>query len=210
MDVHHYVGLAAGLVGLVASIIYILSILGYRIRYFKLLRLSDDQRTRPNRVTWFIWSVLGTILALSYYESGATYTLWVAIVLALECWAAAILSLWFGVKEWRASDIVCLAAALSTLSVWWISGLPELALFLTLLIDLFGAFPTLTKTFRNPKSEDATAWSLAAVAGVINLFAVDWSVATVAIVAYPVYMVVVNGGIALLALRQHRRFSTHG
>src|SRR3989344_5301473 len=148
-------GQAAGFVGLVASLVYILSIVGYRFTNpfsgHLLIEIPEEERSRPNRATWLIWSLLGGIQVYSYYKSGATNTLWAAVVLTVEFAVIALLSFKFGTKCWCATDTLCFIGAASCAFFWYSSKSAEITLFLTLLIDFFGAIPTLRKAWVEPK-----------------------------------------------------------
>jgi hypothetical protein len=70
MNWYSIFGVASGLVLLLGNIPYILSI-----------RRGD---TRPNRVTWAIWTVISLILLGSSYASGVTNTLWLLSALVVS------------------------------------------------------------------------------------------------------------------------------
>src|SRR5690242_18066463 len=36
-------------------------------------------KTRPNRATWWIWTVVGAMLSASYYASGSPHAIWVPL-----------------------------------------------------------------------------------------------------------------------------------
>jgi hypothetical protein len=72
------------------------------------------------------------------------------------------------------------------LILWGVYRSPSLALGINIGIDFLGALPTIRKSFRHPEGEDILAWSLFAVANLLNLLAIDrwrWE-----IIVYPIYM----------------------
>jgi len=204
-----FFGKAAGLVGLVASCVYILAILG---RDWKFKKIPAKRRTHPNRATWFIWALLGIVVVVTYDDSGATDTLWLAKVLALEYCVTAALSIWYGEGGWTRKDLVCLSGAGLSASIWWFLESPEVALFAALVVDLFGAVPTIDKAYRHPESEDRLAWSLTCVSNALNVIALgSWSGVTFAVAMYPVYMLIVNGLITVfLWLPRHAPIRKRG
>jgi hypothetical protein len=72
-------GIIAGCISALACIPYFISII--------------RGKTKPNRATWWIWSWLGVLLFFSYKASGATDTLWVALVYMITPLITALLSL---------------------------------------------------------------------------------------------------------------------
>ncbi len=184
MSVGELVGLIAGVLALSAAIPYIRAIL--------------RGETRPSRATWFIWTVVGLLIATSYYAAGARQTIWVAVVYFVDPLIVAVLSIKFGEAGWTLLDRLCLAGAGIGVLLWWLSGSPLVALIANLVVDAFGALPTIKKSYCRPQSEDRTAWALALAGATANLFAIEaWSFE---IAAYPVYMFLNVASIAALVL----------
>ena len=178
-------GWLAGLLSLAAFVPYILSTLRCH--------------TKPNRATWSIWMVNSFVIAASYYSSGATNTIWVAVGYSIGSLVTAILSYRFGTGGWTWLDRNCLTMAAIALFCWWWFDSALIALLMSLSVDFAGALPTIAKAYQEPETEDRIAWSLFLSGNCINLMAIDrWMFK---IVIYPAYMVLANGLIALLVLR---------
>lgn len=186
MDLHGIFGLTAAAVALAAFPVYIHSII--------------KGRTRPSRVTWWILGLSGTLLAASYYASGARDTAWIAIAYAAGYIVVALLSLQYGHSKWTLTDSVCLALALLSGGLWWLLDNPLIALYVNVGIDVLGILPTMYKTYRKPSTESRTAWLMDVVAAVFALLAIEeW---TFAIALYPVYLLLTNCVILILILRK--------
>lgn len=183
MDLYAWLGVVAGLVGLLAFGPYIMAtLLGV---------------TRPNRATWAIWSLVGVMLATSYFSaSGERVTIWVPISYVIGPIVTALLSIWYGVGGWTRLDRLCLIIAAISAVMWWLTGQPVLALLLNLLVDLVGVIPTLRKAYNEPESEDRLAWTMSCLANGLNVLALnpfriaEW---TFAESVYPLYMFVAVG-----------------
>lgn len=100
---------------------------------------------------------------------GATLeNLWVPMVYALGPTIVAILSIRHGVGGRETSDIVSATiAAMSIILLWWL-GI-EAGLTALLVADFAGVWPTICKTFRQPQTEDSTAWAITTLGCAINL-----------------------------------------
>jgi hypothetical protein len=147
-------------------------------------------KTRPNRVTWWIWTIVGIIIAFSYRASGAESTMWVPITYVIGPFCTALLAIKFGADGWTKLDTICLIGVGIGLILWRVYRSPQLTLGLNIGIDFLGALPTIRKSIRDPYSEDLFAWLLFAIANIINLLAVDlweWQ-----IIVYPIYMVLIT------------------
>ena len=208
MSLNMTIGIVAGALALVEFYVYILAIYG---RDWRLRRIKNP--TRPNRTTWFIWGALGLVAASSYEASGATTTVWFAWAYALGFCTVAILSIWKGEfyphqSGWRkilsVGDGICILGAIGAGVLWKLVG-PEAALAATIVIDLLGAWPTARKALLRPRTESRLAWTITTFSTALNLFAINWGAATIAIVAYPLYMLVVNGVITVVLYRWPRK-----
>ena len=179
--------------GIVAAVVALLSHVFYIIAIIK-------GETKPSRVTWFIWAMLGTILATSYYYSGARTTLWLPAVEAISYITIAILSIKYGVGGWTTIDKIALIGAASSALLWYLSGSPVITLIAALIIDFMAAAPTIYKSFKDPETEDRTAWVLTVIGSIMNFIAInEWSLS---IAIYPVYMLTMNGFITILLFRK--------
>jgi hypothetical protein len=182
--------------GIIAGCISVLAFCPYLISILK-------GKTKPNRVTWWIWSLLGVLLFYSYRASGATDTLWVPLSYMITPLITALLSIKYGVGGWTKFDLMCLFAAATSTLVWFVSGSPSTAVLLYLCIDLFGILPTIRKTFFYPEQEDKLAWLLMVIANALNIAAAGKF--EFSIIVYPLYMLLCGCVILGLSLRTAKR-----
>lgn len=190
-DIAAVSGKVAGIISLIAFLPYILAIL--------------RGQTKPNRATWWIWTIVGFMLGVSYHSSGANHTIWVPVSYIIGPLIIAILSIKYGEGGWTRFDRNCLLGAGVSVVLWWIFSSPFIALLINLFIDFMGALPTIRKAYNKPESEDRTAWALFFTGNTANLFAVEkW---TFAISIYPIYMFLASGMIMALVFirRNHKR-----
>lgn len=179
-------GIIAGCISALAFVPYFISIIG--------------GKTKPNRVTWWIWFWLGILLYYSYKASGANDTLWVALIYIITPLITAILSIKYGVGGWSKFDLICLACSIISSLFWFLSGSAFIALLLFLSIDFFGALPTIKKTYYYPEQENRVAWFLMVIANLVNIFAAGKF--NFSIIVYPLYMFIVGSVILGLSLRK--------
>jgi hypothetical protein len=175
LDTKVVLGIVAGFIAFGAYLIYIISILRHR--------------SKPNRSTWWIWSFMGLVLAISYESSGASNTIWVPYVEFLGPFLIALLSIWYGEGSLKnKTDLYCLIGAVLSVILWIIFNNPVVALVTNLLVDSFAIIPTIKKSYLRPEGEDFWAWFGTGVADSLNLFAVEKF--SFAILLYPIYMLV--------------------
>lgn len=185
-DLRAALGIAAGVLSLLGFFPYIASI--YR------------GQTRPNRATWWVWTVCNGILFTSYYAAGERLSAWVPLSVAIASFGVAILSLKRGEGGFSRFDRGCLVSSAIGLALWGASGSPITALAINIGIDFVGALPTIRKTYLDPKSESLSAWALFLAANVVNLFAVEaWASPSVAL---PIYYFLLTVAVVALAARR--------
>ena len=184
-DLQGLLGQLAGAISLLGFVPYIIAI--------------AQGKTRPNRATWWIWTVVGAMLCASYYASGARHALWVPLSYVIGPLAMALLSLKYGEGGWDRFDRTCLAGSLLSLVVWWLARSPLVALMANIGIDLLGAVPTIRKAYRAPAAESLLSWLVFLLADTLNLCAIgSWSLATA---LYPVYLFILAAVLVTLLLR---------
>lgn len=173
---YEMIGIIAGILALTGYIPYIYTIL--------------IGKTRPNRATWFIWTIVGGLLAFSYISEGDQNSIWLPLGYFFGPLITAILSLRYGYAKWTRLDTICLTAAAISIVPWILSDNATITLLINLLIDSVGAIPTLVKTYHEPETEDLTAWFIFFVANTLQLFAISmWNLAAL----YPIYLFILAG-----------------
>ena len=177
-DFHGMFGIAAGVIEFISLPIYVHSIL--------------NGATKPDRVTWWVLALISTLIAISYYASGARDTLWLPIVYAMCMLIIALLSLKYGEGPITLNflDRISLIGALLSAAVWWMIHSPVPALFLNVATEFIGLIPTIIKSYRRPWTESKAAWIIGTIAALLNILAIsEW---TLVIAFYPIYVFVTD------------------
>ena len=157
--------------------------------------------TRPNRVTWWILALISAVVVFSYHDVGAWDTLWLPIAYTISYVVIGLLSFKYGDGPFTLStlDRVALVGGIASVIAYAFAQSPALALLLSTLSEAIALFPTAVKAYKNPETEDRTAWIIGTTASVINLFAIaEWSLE---IAAYPIWVFVSNALIVYFLVR---------
>ncbi len=182
-------GVLAGIFSFSAFILYYISIL--------------RGKTIPNRATWLILTIVGIIIASSYYSVGARETIWVAVSYVLGPFITFLLSIKYGEGGWNNFDKHCLIISGVSIIIWLLSGSAIITLLINIFIDFLGILPTLKKSYLRPYSEELTPWTVTFIASLLNIVAIrEW---IFSIYIYPIYMLVFNTLIMLLILLPNLR-----
>src|SRR3989344_1145204 len=117
------------LVGIIAGILSFSA-------YFLYLFTTITGKTKPNRATWWILTLIGLMIASSYYVSGARGTIWIAISYVVGPLMIAILSLKYGEgSKWEKLDKWCFAISIVSIPIWYISKSAILVLIINIFLD---------------------------------------------------------------------------
>ena len=182
-------GIAAGGLSFFAFLVYIRS------------TLRGD--TRPNKATWWVLTLVGLMIASSYYSEGARNTIWVPVSYIAGPLIVALLSIRYGEGQWEPLDRWCLGVAIVSALIWYLLQRPAVVLAMNIVMDFVGLVPTFKKSWLRPDGEDRKAWALETLSGVLNVMALEgWSLN---LAFYPAYLLVVNGAITALLFRPGRR-----
>ncbi|MFZ2025122.1 MAG: hypothetical protein WAV51_02495 [Microgenomates group bacterium] len=162
---------------------------------FPYLRDIFRKTTKPQRSTWFIYSVLGGISFFSQFAKGATFSLWLTGIDTLSVILIFFLSLWFGVGGFSKKDYHTLLAAAAGLIAWYLTQEAAIALYLVIGIDALGTYLTVEKAYQDPGSETSSAWLLIAIGGIFSMFSVGKF--DIVLLSYPFYIFLANATVVL-------------
>lgn len=169
-------GITSGIISVICYIPYVRDIL--------------KKTTKPERASWLIWSVLGSIAFFSQLAEGASNSLWMVAVQTFLCALIFVLSLRFGEGGLFKRDLFALFIAFIGLLIWFFTKEAVYALFIVIAIDAAGASLTIIKSYEDPGSETMSTWFLSGLSGFVSMFAVgslNWI-----LLSYPIYIWLVN------------------
>jgi hypothetical protein len=147
--------------------------------------------TRPERATWLIWTVLGLILLVSQLAKGASASVWLTVAQTAGVTTIFLLSLKYGEGGLARSDIIALAVAAAGLVAWYFTREASVALYIAIGVDFSGGILSVVKAYRDPESETALTWLIAAFAGAFGMLAVGLD-GPIALLAFPTYYLVIS------------------
>lgn len=113
-------------------------------------------RTKPNRISWAMWSLSPLISTAAALSAGANP--WATARVAIAGLLPLTIFLTSFVNQrsyWKMGifDFTCGVFALLALILWFTTSAPQLAILFAISGDIFASFPTLAKTWRYPETE---------------------------------------------------------
>lgn len=188
-----FLGVAAGLVGILGYIPYVKDIL--------------RGTTRPDRIAWLIWLLEYTALLFAQIFEGATHSLWLIGLQLLGVIIVFILSLQKGLGSFNRQAWLLLATVAATLLLWWATKSGALAILVLLSVEAIGVAITAKKVYQHPGSETLTMWVCIGIGGLLGVLAVGVH-ASLILYAYPLALILMSGSVIVASYLGERSAKT--
>jgi dolichyl-phosphate-mannose--protein O-mannosyl transferase len=159
------------------------------------------RKTKPERATWWIWSLLNAVSLAAQIGAHARWSLLMTIGQSIVTLAVALLSLTHGYGTFHKKDLLAIVFALGGVGLWWLLNSPMAALLVVLAVDLVGFWLTIEKTWRAPETETLLTWVLCTVSGALGVLAVGKL--NITQLLYPLYIML--GNLIMVAIIIGRR-----
>ncbi len=173
-----YSVLVAAFASLVAAFVYIRSM-------FK-------GQTKPNRITWFMWSVAPFIATGASVSSGIGWAVVPVFISGLSPFLIFTASFFNKRAYWKLSsfDYLCGVLSGSAVVLWFITKDPNLAIIFAIASDGLAATPTLSKAWRKPETESAWPFIVGIFSPMTSFLAANsW---TFSELGFPIYLMMIN------------------
>jgi len=121
-------------------------------------------KTKPHQLSWLISAIMNAIAFLSQYFSGGRQSTLISLIFFVGSFIILLLSLKYGVRDTSKWDRLLFGFAVLTIIIWLATRRNDVAIWLTLLIDVFATTMIGLKVKAEPHSEDPQPWMLAGIA----------------------------------------------
>lgn len=165
----------------VAGIITFIGILLYAISTFQ-------GKTKPNRVTWTLWTIIPLITFFAQYSEGVRLVSVFSLAYALGPLLVVIASFANNKAYWKLTffDVSCGIISILALALWLLTGNGLVAIVFSIVADFTAGLPTLIKGYKAPETENISAFVVGIIASLIALATIStWSLATY---LFPLYI----------------------
>ncbi len=149
-------------------------------------------KTKPNRVTWFIWALAPLIGAWLSWKAGAGLSVLPVLMAGVNPIFVLIASFIIKKGYWEITkfDILCGIIALFALLLWVITQSFSLSILFAIISDGLASLPTVVKAWKYPETENAGAYAGGIIANTLGLLVIkQW---IFSIYSLGVYFVLMN------------------
>jgi hypothetical protein len=183
---HLFFGLCSFIIIVAGSIPYMLAI--------------AKNEASPSRSTRIMYIALMLLGILQSRDLGSGYSLLLFYGEILQGVLVFALSIKYGHSGLSKIDVLCYTLLIINTILYLFLHIPLAGMILIITADFIATLPTIIKTYRIPKSETPIFWLLGSIGAIFSVLAEqNISLATV---IFPMYLVIVNALVFLLALRK--------
>lgn len=149
-------------------------------------------KTKPNRVSWLLWTVAPMIAAVAAFSNGVR---WAVLPVFMSGFTPLmILAASFVNKKsyWKLEkfDYGCGLFSVLALIIWAVTKDPVIAIIFSILSDGFAAIPTVIKAWKFPDTESASIYAVGVFSALTSFAAVKtW---TFSEYGFAIYLVISN------------------
>ena len=145
-------------------------------------------RTKPNRVSWFIWALAPLIAFIAELKHGVGIQALMTFIVGFNPLLVFIASFVNKKSEWKLGrlDMLCGALSLVGLVLWFISKNPNVAILFSILSDGLAGIPPIVKSYHFPETENYYGYLAPAISALITLATI--SVWNFAHYGFPIYI----------------------
>ena len=168
----------------------------------KYIYSAYKDKIQPNIVSWIVWSVASLLSFASSFLSGTNFLqIFSTFTAGFFPFLTVIVLIIIHKGRFKLSklDLVCFVLAILGLVLWKTLDNPIYAYIAGILADMFGFFPTIFKTLKEPKSEDYKIYLIGVANVILQLLVIQkFELLTL---GFPLYIFVFNSLEVFLILR---------
>lgn len=185
MNLHLALGILSGVLAIVAVPPYVKDIL--------------KGTTRPNIVSWGLWTLIISISLAAQVSAGASWSLIFMIGDLIGTSTVLVMCLiGYGYKKYGWLEVACFTLAIVAIIIWQITRQPVLAIVFSIAADFMASLPTVAKAYKDPWSEDPAVWFIVVVASLLGILST--TIFNIANVLFPAYILFINALVGTLSL----------
>lgn len=153
---------------------------------------------KPNRVTWFMWSLAPALAFFAQLQQGVGVEAWSTFIVWFVPLLIFLASFVNKQAEWKLQriDIICGLLSLCGLILWMMTKVGNIAILFAIFADMLACIPTIVKSWHNPETENDSVFFLGIANSVFSLLVItNWRFENY---AFMTYLLFANGFLALL------------
>lgn len=177
----------------------------YLIGVFRYIQDTINGKTKPNRVTWLIWTLAPFIGTAAAIVDGVGWAALPVFIVGFGPLLVFIASFANPKAYWKLKNFDYICASLSVLALvfWTITKEPLVAIMFAIASDAFASVPTITKSWKHPDTESGVIYATALFNVFTGFFALEMFSASE--LAFPIYLILLNSTMIAIVYKNQIR-----
>jgi len=132
-------------------------------------------KTKPNRVTWLLWTVAPLVAFAAELDKGVGLQSLMTFMVGFMPLLVVIASFLNKNAVWKVSkfDLACGGLSILGMCLWFMTREGNIAIFFSIMADALAALPTIVKSYSYPNTESSSAFLTGAANAAITLLTID-------------------------------------
>lgn len=178
----------------------VLTFIGYAPYFRDLLK----GKTRPHIFSWFIWSIVTSIIYALQVSAGAGLGSLVTLAVAVISLSIFVIGFKKGNKDFKMIDVVFLVLALLAIPLWLVVKQPVLSIIILSTIDMLGFAPTVRKSWNAPHSETLSLYAITTFRHGLSIIALaHYNIITM---LFPSTWIIANALFTIMLIMRRKKF----
>jgi hypothetical protein len=155
-------------------------------------------KIRPNRVSWFMWSLAPLIAFSAELSQGVGLVAFSTFITGFNPLLIFFASFFNKKAEWKITrfDLICGALSIAGLILWSLTRVGNIAIAASILADGLAALPTIRKCYLFPETESGWAFAAGGANAIIGLLTLKhWSFAQGGFLVYIALVCILMSGL---------------
>ena len=148
--------------------------------------------SRPRLVSWMIWTILLTLMAIVSVQEHQWGSALITTVSAVGCFTVVVLGRRYATRGTTQLEKGVLVAAVAGIALWLVVDNPLLVMLVAITVDAVAYLPTVVHAWQDPDEESWRSYFVGGLGEVLILVAVVARHADTIGVLYPAYAAVMN------------------
>jgi hypothetical protein len=149
-------------------------------------------KTKPNRVTWLMWTISPMIATFAAISNGVTWAVLPVFMAGFLPLLVLISSFINKDSYWKLEifDYLCGFFSVLALILWAITKDPVIAITFSIISDSSAAMPTIIKAWKHPETETGSIYIISLLCTFTSFFAIKvWNFSST---AFPIYLIIIS------------------
>jgi len=173
-------------------LVFVGVVIGFTFGYLPYIKDILRGKTKPNMVTWLMWSIAPLIGSIAAVVDGVGWAVLPTLFNGFLPLIVFVISFVNKNSYWKLEkfDYLCGFFSAMALIFWAVTKEPVIAIIFAIISDAFAAMPTLIKSWKYPETETMILYMVSIFVNATSFAAIKvWNFSSI---GFPMYLTIIN------------------